>query len=125
MNGKTKIVLDYILGEGLTLVNNRKVLTYICHSGRSAIDLSFVRGFSIVEHGLLTSNEAALIRKHIPVSLTLKATTHTRSPIKAQKDTKAIKPATTSGQYRQDTTPATSNQRGKVGGGHGANNRIH
>ena len=84
-NGKAKIVLDYLLWEGLTLVNDGKVLTYICHNGGSAIDLTFVRGFSIVEQGLLTSNEAALIRKHIPVRMTLKAITPTRSPIKEQR----------------------------------------
>ena len=72
-NGKAKIVLDYLLGVRLALVNDGKVLTYICHNGESAIDLAFVRGFRTMEQGLLTSNEAALIRKHIPVKVTLKA----------------------------------------------------
>ena len=90
MNGKAKIVLDYLLGEELTLVNDRKVLTNICHNGGSTIDLTFVRGFSIVEQGLLTSNEAALIRKHIPVRVTLKVTMATRSPIKAQRIQKRL-----------------------------------
>ena len=29
MNGKTKILLDYLHGEGLILVNDGKVLTYL------------------------------------------------------------------------------------------------
>ena len=85
MNGKAKIVLDYLPREGLTLVNDGKVLAYICHNGGSDIDLTFVRGFSIVEQGILTSNEAALIRKYICVRVTLKATTPMSSPIKAQR----------------------------------------
>ena len=64
-------------------MNDRKVLTYICHNRGQ--DLAFVRGFSIVEHGLLTSNETVLIRKHIPVRMTFKATTPTRRPMKAQR----------------------------------------
>ena len=84
-NRKAEIVLSYLEEEGLMLVNNRNVLTYICHNGGSAVDLAFVRGFDIREHGLLTSSDAALIRKHLPVSTTLKVTTPTRKQTKVQR----------------------------------------
>lgn len=91
-NRKSEIVIDYLMGEGLTLVNDRKVLTYICHNGGSAIDLAFVRGFEIVEHGLQINNEAALIRKHVPVTITIRVTTPSRKQLKEQKKQRKLNP---------------------------------
>jgi calcineurin-like phosphoesterase family protein len=39
---KTTEVMSYLEGEGLTLINNKKLKTYICHNGTITINLVFI-----------------------------------------------------------------------------------
>ena len=68
---KAMQVVAYLQEEGLKLINDEKDPTYICHNGKSTIDLVFTRGFAIVDQ----RQGEEPIRKHLPVMVTLKGET--------------------------------------------------
>lgn len=64
---KTNEVLTFLEGEGIRLINEKSMPTYICYNGTSAIDLTFVRGIIARNHRQLWKSEGELWRKHLPI----------------------------------------------------------
>ena len=69
-NHKIKLVLES-LQEGLFLLNDRNVPTYICHNGKSTIDISLTRGSIKGEIKLIWEANHTPIRKHIPMNINI------------------------------------------------------
>ena len=64
---KTNEVLTFLEGEGLQLINDKSMPTYICHNGTSAIDLKFARGIIARNQRQLWKSDGALLRKNLPI----------------------------------------------------------
>lgn len=79
-NQKAKHLTDYLTEEGFTLLNNRREPTYICHNGKSTIDLIFTNSKSELKPATAISNSGvALLRKHLPVVAPMMIQGHTRT----------------------------------------------
>ena len=63
---KTNEVITFLEGEGIRLVNEKSMPTYVCCNGTGAIDLTLARGFIARNQRQLWKLEGALWRKHLP-----------------------------------------------------------
>lgn len=65
---KSNMLIDFMKEEGLTLMNNYEEPTYICHNGRSTIDLIFSSAnVGKKDIKILTNTALSPFRKHQPV----------------------------------------------------------
>ena len=79
-NYKTKLVIRTLEEEGFVLLNNPQIPTYICHNGKSTIDIALIRG-DIKGNILPIWNDSITpIRKHIPMKISLKTTPTNPTP---------------------------------------------
>ena len=65
---KTKAALEFLQEEGFQLQSN-DISTYMCHNGKSTVDLTFTRNMLVHNQQVLENNNGALIRKHRPVKM--------------------------------------------------------
>ena len=68
--GKSMAVLNYLEGEGLTLLSRKEDKTYLCHNGSSTIDI-FFSNLKGVKSCKTRTLQSVTIRKHLPTELTL------------------------------------------------------
>lgn len=67
-NQKTRMLVNYIVEEGFSLLNNPNEPTYICHNGRSTIDLIFRNPWLETKSIKILADSATVpLRKHQPV----------------------------------------------------------
>lgn len=71
-NYKTKLVMETMREEGLILLNNTNIPTYICHNGKSTIDIALARGPIKGEITPLWTAHQTPIRKHIPMQIEIR-----------------------------------------------------
>ena len=68
-NYKAKLVTEKIRDEGFTQLNDNKTPTYICHNGKSTIDLAFSRGIVNGKISPLWAEMITPIQKHLPMKI--------------------------------------------------------
>ena len=63
---KSEFVLNFLQGEGLSLINDPQMKTYLCSNGSSTIDLIFtnMKGTKLINTRV---RDDVVIRKHMPV----------------------------------------------------------
>lgn len=74
MNNKTKAMLEYLEEESQTMVNDKSVMTYLCHNECKAVDFFFASATCLTKEyqRSLWNSANATPRKHLRIRTTLR-----------------------------------------------------